>query len=142
MSIDRRHVGFALPTFALTITPERLGCFAEAIGESNGTLRQVIAPPTFLKVIEGEGGSSRRIMEELEVDLRRVLHAEQQFEYFLPIRAGDSITVSRKVAEIYQKKGGEMEFIVIETGFFDAAGQRVALSRQIVLVRHPKKREL
>jgi hypothetical protein len=141
VSIDRRHVGFSLPTFTLTIASEHLARFAEAIGESNEALRQVIAPPTFLKVIEGEGGSSRRIMNELEVDLRRVLHAEQQFEYFLPVRVGDSITVERKVAEIYEKKGGEMEFIVIETGFFDASGQRVALSRQIVLVRHPKKRE-
>lgn len=140
MSIDRRHVGFSLPTLTVTITPERLARFAEAIGENDDALRQVIAPPTFFKVIEGEGGSSRRIMDELEVDLRRVLHAEQQFEYFLPVRVGDSISVRRQVAEIYEKKGGEMEFIVIETGFFDAAGQRVALSRQIVLVRHPKKR--
>ncbi|PKO88884.1 MAG: MaoC family dehydratase [Betaproteobacteria bacterium HGW-Betaproteobacteria-12] len=138
MGIDRRHVGFALPTFNLTIEPDRLARFAEAIGDAGGS---AIAPPTFLKVIEGEGGSSRRILDELGVDLRRVLHAEQQFEYFSPIRVGDSISVERKVAEIYEKKGGEMEFIVIETGFFAPSGERVATSRQIVLVRHPKKRE-
>ncbi len=141
MSIDRRHLGFTLPKFTLTVAPERIARFAEAIGDCDGASGQAIAPPTFLKVIEGEGGSSRRILDELGVDLRRVLHAEQQFEYVSPVRVGDSITVERKVAEIYEKKGGEMEFIVIESGFFDAAGQRVALSRQIVLVRHPKKRE-
>ncbi|MBS0368899.1 MAG: MaoC family dehydratase N-terminal domain-containing protein [Proteobacteria bacterium] len=139
MGIDHRHVGYTLPKFTLTIAPERLAAFAEAIGEV--ATGQAMAPPTFLKVIEGEGGSSRRILDELGVDLRRVLHAEQQFEYFAPLRVGDVVTVERKVAEIYEKKGGEMEFIVIETGFFDAAGERRALSRQIVLVRHPKKRE-
>lgn len=139
MGIDRRHVGYSLPKFTLTIAPDRLAAFGEAIGEV--AAEPAIAPPTFLKVIEGEGGSSRRILDELGVDLRRVLHAEQQFEYFSPLRVGDVVTVERKVAEIYEKKGGEMEFIVIESGFFDAAGERKALSRQIVLVRHPKKRE-
>jgi len=138
MSTDRRHVGFTLPRFTVTIEPERLARFADAIGESS---TGVIAPPTFLKVIEGEGASSRRILDELGVDLRRVLHAEQQFEYFTPMGVGDSVSVERKVVDIYEKKGGEMEFIVIETSFFAATGERVAISRQIVLVRHPKKRE-
>lgn len=141
MSIDRRHVGFSLPKFTLTIAPERIARFAEAIGESDFASGRAIAPPTFLKVIEGEGGSSRRILEELGVDLRRVLHAEQEFEYFCPVSVGDIITVERKVAEIYAKKDGAMEFIVIESGFTNTDGQRVALSRQIVLVRYPKKRE-
>lgn len=138
MGIDRRYVGFTLPSFTLTIEPERLSRFAEAIGEANPG---AMVPPTFLKVIEGEGGSSRRILDELGIDLRRVLHAEQQFEYFSPIGVGDSVSVERKVANIYEKRGGEMEFIVIETGFFATKGERVATSRQIVLVRHPKKRE-
>lgn len=141
MSIDRRHVGFSLPKFTVTIAPERLADFALAIGENGVASELALAPPTFLKLIEGEGGSSRRILEELEVDLRRVLHAEQQFEYYAPLRVGDSVMVERRVAEIYEKKGGEMEFIVIETDFSDAACKRLALSRQIVLVRHPKKRE-
>lgn len=141
MGIDLRHVGYTLPKFTLTISRERMAAFAEAIGEGGEHAGQAIVPPTFLKVIEGEGGSSRRILDELGVDLRRVLHAEQQFEYFAPLCVGDSVTVERKVAEIYEKKGGEMEFIVIETGFFDTAEERRALSRQIVLVRHPKQRE-
>lgn len=141
MGIDRRHVGFALPTFTVSIAPDRLARFAEAIGEAGIAPAGAVAPPTFLKVLEGEGGSSRRILDELGIDLRRVLHAEQQFEYYAPLRVGDSVTVERRVADIYDKKGGEMEFIVIETGFFDTAGERRALSRQIVLVRHPKPRE-
>lgn len=139
MGIDRRHVGFTLPKFTLSIAPERLAAFAEAIGETDFASATMV-PPTFLKVIEGEGGSSRRILDELAVDLRRVLHAEQQFEYYAPLRVGDSVTVERKVAEIYEKKGGEMEFIVIETSFFGTAAECRALSRQIVLVRHPKQR--
>lgn len=139
MSIDRTFLGFALPELAVTITPERLARFAEAIGETDPAFGRELAPPTFLKVVEGEGGSSRKILETLQVDLRRILHAEQQFEYFVPIRAGDTITVRRKVADLYEKKGGEMEFIVIESTFTNAAGKLAARSRQIVLVRNPKR---
>lgn len=140
MSIDRSHVGFALPKFTITIDAERIRKFAEAIGETSPKLISEYVPPTFLKVIEGEGNSSRRIIEVLGVDLRRILHAEQHFEYTTPIRVGETLTIERRVADIYEKKGGEMEFIVIETSFVDTAAKLVALSRQIVLVRN-KKRE-
>ena len=76
MSINPAYVGFALPKFSVAITPERLASFAEAIGETKPPAQRGIAPPTFLKVIEGEAGSSRRILDVLGVDLRRVLHAE------------------------------------------------------------------
>lgn len=139
MSVDRSFLGHSLPSFTVTITPERLAKFAEAIGERNPAFARDTLPPTFLKVIEGEGGSSRRILDDLKVDLKRILHAEQQFEYFAPIRAGDTISVQRKVADLYEKKGGEMEFIVIETSFAQASGQVAAISRQIVLIRNAKR---
>ena len=137
MAIDRKHLGFALPPFAVTVGAERLARFAEAIGETDPLYREQIAPPTFMKVLEGEDNSSRRILEALEVDLRRVLHAEQQFDYLAPIRAGDEIAVERRVADLYARKDGQMEFIVIESRFTGPSGELVGRSRQIVLVRNP-----
>lgn len=136
MAIDRKHLGYALPPFAVTVSPERLARFTEAIGEHNPVFRAGIAPPTFLKVLEGEDNSSRRILETLGVELSRVLHAEQQFDYLGPVRAGDELKVERRVSDLYEKKGGEMDFIVIETNFTAASGMLVARSRQIVLVRN------
>lgn len=137
MSIDRRYLGFALPKFSVPVAAERVKQFAEAIGESDPGLASEFAPPTFLKVIEGEGGSSRRIVEELGIDLRRILHAEQHFDYLAPVRVGETLSVERRVADIYEKKGGEMEFVVIETSFVDPSEKLVARSQQIVLVRNP-----
>lgn len=91
-----------------------------------------------MKAIEGENNSSRRILDTLKVDLRRVLHAEQQFDYLAPIRAGDVLRVQRTVSEIYERKNGQMEFIVIESSVTRVADDTLAgRSRQIVLVRHP-----
>lgn len=135
MPIDRSFLGYALPAFTVVATPERVGRFVQAIGSDAAGLD--LAPPTFMKVIEGEDNSSRRILEALGVDLRRVLHAEQQFDYFAPIRSGDSLQVQRTVTDLYDKKGGAMEFIVIESSVTRADGAPVGLSRQVILVRNP-----
>lgn len=139
MAIDRKFLGFALPAFTVTVTPERLADFAAAIGDTDPIESGAIAPPTFMKVLEGEGNSSRRILEALGVDLRRVLH-EQQFDYVAPIRVGDTVGIERKVADLYERKGGLMDFIVIESSFSAPAGTLLGKSRQIVLVRNPAQR--
>lgn len=138
MGIDRRHVGFALPRISVVVSEERVQEFATAIGETVPVTTSQLIPLTFLKVIEGEGASSRRMVEELGVDLRRILHAEQHFEYLAPLKIGDAISVERRIAEIYEKKGGEMEFVVFESMFFDTSETLVAKSKQIILVRNKK----
>ncbi len=137
MAIDRKHLGFALPTFTVAVSAERINAFRAAIGEEPLSGNASVAPPTFMKAIEGEDNSSRRILEALAVDLKRVLHAEQHFEYFAPIRAGDQLQVERRVADLYDKKDGAMDFIVIESTVRNQANTLVGTSRQVVLVRNP-----
>jgi len=135
MTIDRGFVGYSLPPFAVTASRERVAGFARAIGIGDETLS--FAPPTFMKAIEGEGNSSRRILEALGVPLSRVLHAEQQFDYMAPIRIGDVLQVQRTVTDLYDKRNGAMEFIVIESSISRDDGTPVGRSRQVVLVRNP-----
>lgn len=135
MAIDRAHLGFALPPFAVEVTAARIALFLKAIGAEDGP--QDLAPPTFMKAVEGEQNSSRRILEALGVDLKRVLHAEQQFDYLGPIRAGDSLIVKRTVTDLYERKNGAMDFIVIESTVAHAGRGLLGRSRQVVLVRNP-----
>lgn len=135
MAIDRAHLGYALPPFTVTIAADRIANFCTAIGDT--TTPNGVAPPTFMKAIEGENNSSRRIIEALGIDLKRVLHAEQQFDYLGEIRSGDTVEVVRKVTEIYDKKGGQLEFVTIESTISEATRGLLGRSRQLVLVRHP-----
>jgi hypothetical protein len=135
MAIDRRHVGYALPSFTVTVDRGRLAAFAQAIGEPDAQFAEHVAPLTFMKVLEGENGSSRAILTALGVPLTRVLHAEQAFHYMGPILAGDAVTVTRRVADVYEKKGGAVEFIVIESVFTNASGELLGRSQQVVAVR-------
>jgi hypothetical protein len=136
MAIDRRHVGYRFPPFTVTVEPARLAAFARAIG-GDPAYAERVAPLTFMKVIEGEHGSSRKILEVLGVPLARVLHAEQQFDYEAPILAGQVVTVSRRVVDLYEKKGGAMEFVVIESVFTNEGSEVLGRSRQVVAVRNP-----
>jgi hypothetical protein len=136
MPVDRKYIGFSLPQFTVTVDPNRLRQFAVAIGASETSVESGVAPPTYMKVIEGEGNSSREIVRALGVDLRRVMHAEQEFEYSEPIRAGDRLTVERGVADIYDRKDGALEFIVVDTTIQRAGGTVVGRSRQWILIRN------
>lgn len=136
MAVDRARIGYSLPAFEVRASAARIAAFARAIGSTDPA--PAVAPPTFMKAVEGEHNSSRRILEALDVDLKRVLHAEQQFDYLAPIRCGDLLRVTRTVTDLYERRNGAMEFIVIESSVTRVAdGELAGRSRQIVLVRHP-----
>jgi hypothetical protein len=136
MPIDRKHIGFSLPRFDVTVDQDRLRNFAAAIGASQDSVESGVAPSTYMKVIEGAGNSSREIVRALGVDLRRVMHVEQEFEYDGQIRAGDHLTVERRVADIYDRKDGALEFVVVHSTILRNSGQSVGRSRQWILIRN------
>jgi len=138
MTIDQARIGFSLPSFTVVIDAARVQLFSRAIGETAPQGADALAPPTFLKAIDGEHNSSRVILETLQVDLKRVLHVQQEFEYGEPVRVGDHITVRRSVIDIYAKRAGALEFIVIESVLSNAAGQLAGRARQLVMVRNPQ----
>lgn len=138
MAIDRSGIGYALPPFDVVVEQPALAAFAEAIGETDPVYCNEIAPPTFMKVLEGKDNSSRRIMEALGADLRRILHVEQRFDYHAPIRCGQTVTVDRRVADIASRKGGLVDLVLIETRFMDPSANLLGLSVQTVMVRNPK----
>ncbi|SEP86435.1 N-terminal half of MaoC dehydratase [Solimonas aquatica] len=135
MAIDRRHLGYRHPPFTVTVDSQRLARFAAAVGFplQDGQA----APPTFMKAIEGEHDSSRAILGALGVELKRVLHAQQQFDYHRSIHSGDVLQVERVVTDIQMKKGGALEFITIESSIRHRDGQLAGISRQLILVRNP-----
>jgi hypothetical protein len=131
--IDRKHIGFSLPPFTVLVEHEQLRRFSEAIGNS---VHSGVAPPTYMKVIEGENGGARAIVAALGVDLRRVMHVEQEFEYGAPIRGGDHVTVERRVVDIFDRKDGAHEFVILESTLLNADGVRLGRSTQRILVRN------
>lgn len=147
--VDRRHIGHRTAPSDIAIDGWRVKLFCQAIGESDRVYwdkqaaqaaghRACPVPPTFLKAVEGEHFSSAAVLALLDVPVARVLHAEQTFEHLAPLFVGDKVTVSRVVADIYDKKDGALSFIVVDS-FYGVGFEPVASSRQVILVRNPQE---
>lgn len=113
--------------------------FARAcLNESDAYRRtDAVAPPTFPRTLAfwaPRGGGEQRGRGGM--DLRRVLHGEQEFEYVRPLRAGDVLTATSAVKDTYEKegkRGGTMRFVLSETTFRDQDGEIVAYSRSTTI---------
>lgn len=145
--IDRKWIGHVSAPSVLPIERSRLQFFAKVIGETNpiytdraaaqaAGYRDVVAPPTFIFAAELDSGELENMLRDLEIPLARMLHGEQEFRYFKPVCAGDVVTVQSTVDDIFEKKGGALEFVSITASAVDQDGERVAELRSVLVCRN------
>ena len=145
--IDRKHLGRESKPNSVDIEKGRLKFFAKSIGETNpiyideaaakaAGYRSLPAPPTFIFSIDLEQDNPFADIESMGINLGKILHAEQGFTYHEPICAGDTITLQSKVTDIYDKKGGALEFLVQEYTAKNQDDTLVAEMRRTLVVRN------
>ena len=145
--IDRKWIGHEVATSTLAIERGRLRFFARAIGETNpiytdedaakaAGYADIPAPPTFVFAAELDSGAMFALLDLLDVPLAKVLHGEEGFEYLAPVVAGDIVTISSRVKDIYDKRGGALEFLEIESTATNQHGATVAKIRNVTVVRN------
>ena len=126
--LDRSKIGHEFPSFSADVEKGRLKFFAKAIGETNpiytdeaaareAGYRALPAPPTFTSVLDQESPEFLPVLRLLDIDIAKILHGSQVFEYFEPICAGDRIQVAARIVDIFDKKGGALEFVVMEQSY-------------------------
>ena len=103
--------------------------FAEAIGDPNPRWAgsDGVIPPTFLRMcIPNE-------LEELEMPFSRGLDGGSEWEYFLPVHPGDTITVTQAIID-FSEKHGRLGTMLIETrqnSFVNQRGETVATEKTV-----------
>jgi len=127
--IDRKFLGYTTTPSSVRIDPWRVRLFCQAIGERNPVYTDEAAARS------AEHCGSATLLQTLEVPVRSVLHAEQDFTYLQPVHVGDEVEMSRTVTDLYDKRGGAMSFIVVQTRY-SVAGTVAARSVQTILVRN------
>jgi acyl dehydratase len=145
--IDKKHIGYAPPPVLWDVEKGRIAFFAKVIGltdpihtddaaAKSAGYRGIVAPPTFIFGAPGDSGETMKLIETLEIDLGKVLHGEQRFDYHAPVCAGDTLRFESKVSDIYDKKGGALEFVVNGTKVTNQLGEHVADLHSVIVVRH------
>lgn len=126
-------VGTTGETYPLDIERGKIREFARATASTNPAFLEreaPVAPPTFLTVTNFWQPEAGNPWAAAELDGKRVLHAEQQYEFFGPPPAsGTRLLCTSRIADMYTKqgrKGGELTFVVMITDFTDEAGALVA----------------
>jgi len=146
--LDKSLIGLETKPRSVEMEKGQLKFFAKATDETNRIYFDeaaakaaghpaLPAPPTFLMCLGSLAPDREDILGKLGIDIGRILHGEQHFTYFKPIYAGDTITLTTRVTDIYDKKGGALDFIVQVTEATNQDGQKVGATRATIVVRNP-----
>jgi acyl dehydratase len=123
---------------------EKIREYANAVGEANPVhhdrqaaqdagFRDVVAPPMFAVVYSAGAVGPAVLDPELGIDLPRMLHGSQEFRWGEPVCAGDTVTTSTTVKDVYEKDG--KSFYVFESVSKNQDGQEVVRAIWTNIVR-------
>ena len=125
-------VGKTYPPFEYEVGREKIREYANAVGEGNPVhhdpdaarsagFRNVVAPPMFC-VVYSAGAMGPAILDpETGINLMMMVHGGQEFEWFEPVVAGDTITTEVTLKDVSEKNG--MKFYVFESQSRNQDGQ-------------------
>jgi len=148
ITVNKDVKGKEYPPFTVTVERGKIKEFARAIGDLSpfylddavgraSEWGDIVAPPTFPIMFRDENADTGVMLRDLGVDISRILHGEQEFEHFKPIRPGETYLCRSRVTDIYEKAGrsGAMAFVVREMTVTDGDNDIACLVRSITVVR-------
>lgn len=142
--VDRSLIGKEYPSFTWPVEKGKMRELLNAIGDYNpiyldgqaardagykdtpASSTYITLPGMWMKVIG-------RVAKDMNVKLHRMLHGEQNYEYFQEIYPGDVLTGQAKIIGAERKSGktGEMDIVRVEITF---ANQRNDLVMRVTTV--------
>jgi len=134
-------IGRVLSTGSATVTAQHVAEFAGALGDSSPHYSgaSAVAPPTYpiAFMVQAMSGGMETF-QQLGLNFMTLVHGEQEFEYRRPIRVGETLALTGRIADIYEKQsssGGVLDFVVLETEAADDQGDTVFFSRNLLISR-------
>ena len=143
---DRSLIGKKYPQIIFEIKEERLKLFAKATGQSDQLYTNVkfakekghpslLAPPTFLTVVSMEQEDPYQYLKDLTIQMGKLLHANQEYIYLLPIYAGDILRMESEITDIFDKKEGSLQFVVFTSTYRNQDKVIVGKAKTTLVVR-------
>ena len=130
LSIDelKSKLGTGLESTAYEIEKGAIRRFVQAIDDPNPRW-QVIAPPTFVLAIGLEQ------IQQLLTSSETLLHGSTELECYQPLRSGDVLTATARVANIRERQGkmGKTAFITFDTTYRNQRQELVAKCHQMII---------
>ncbi|TCP53169.1 acyl dehydratase [Tamaricihabitans halophyticus] len=145
MPLDQSFIGRSYPpTETYGVSRAKIREFATAIGDDNPVYHDLaaaraaghpdlLAPPTFLTIINL--GAINTIIgdPELGLDYGRMVHGDQRFVHHRPTYAGADLTVTTYVEDIMARAGND--FLTLRAEIRDSADELITTTRAQLVVR-------
>ncbi len=138
----KKAIGKPTEPVAFEIERNQIRRFARAIGETGSIYFDekvaqsagyptLVAPPTFASALQ----DYETLLERLEINPNATMHAEEEYEYFKPIFAGDTVVVTHTVVDAYEKDAprGRLVFVVVETRGNDKRSKPLFKARRVLV---------
>jgi len=140
-------IGREFPTVTVDVSAKEIARFASAIGDTDPVYRDPAAaraagfpgiplPPTYGMFLVDDRPDPHGNLRLMGIDLAKILHAEQGFQYHAPVYAGDRLTLTDRVVDHYTRKNGALEFVVLDCEARKPGGELALTIRRVLVVRH------
>lgn len=124
MTVDTKFINREYKPITYVIGQEKIKEYALAVGDLNplyinpefakkSKYGSVIAPPLFVVVYARDAMINLFSDGELNLNVARLVHGEQDFIFHQIVKANDAITTYPKIKTIYQKNNND--FVELET---------------------------
>ncbi len=123
----RDKIGAELDFGVHEIEKSMLRRFTRAIDDPNPRW-ETIAPPTFIVSVGGEQFGHQVVMSMFPQGL---LHGSTELECYQPVKAGDRIKVSAKIASIRERS--QMAFVTLDIAYTNQNNELVARCQQTLI---------
>jgi acyl dehydratase len=144
MPVNEAAIGKTYPPVTYEVGREKVREYAAAIGADNPVhhdreaaaaagYRNVVAPPMFCVVYSAPALTPAVLDPEVGINLATMVHGGQEFAWGEPVCAGDEITTTAAVTEIYERGG--MGFYVFESVSTNQEGAEVVRGTWTDIVR-------
>jgi len=142
--VDKGIIGKSTPVFTYQISREKIREYAMAVGENNPLYSKeeaarkagypaVIAPPTSAATIMFEPNLALVLDPDLKIDLSKFLHGGQEYEFFRPIVAGETLHAQSTVIDVFEK--GKMDLVIVRTTVTAGDGEKVVEGKGTFIIR-------
>ena len=154
---DKSKLGMEFPAYTLVVDKTKIAEFAAAVSlkDSKNEIDPIYydeetakkagyqgipVPLTFMSSFFFWANGLMRVVEALGVDLGKMLHNEEEYEYLGYVYAGDVVTCKMKVVEMYERGkrdriGRFVDVTVLETEIINQHGELVAKVRSTMIER-------
>ena len=147
--IDKRFIGMNIGSHEVQLEKGALKFFATAIGQENPVYFDEKAaeeagysglpvPPSYYFSLDLLQDEPFKYLDTLGVNLNHVLHGAQDFEYFKPAFAGDTVVIKAKIIDLFDKKNGALDFIIKEVRVENTEGELLVKQIMTIIVRNPE----